>query len=199
MGFGHHFPARTWSDDETRDVIQTRDVELCWKERSIGDFAVGLRMGEDKERPLTNDIGRILVGEGQEIQIVDGDHYSTIVEAEDRFLKGVEWVGYAGVRDATTTSMPERVHGDPELPPWQEMVELRYGVAPEYWGKGIARSAAEAVVQWAVSERGVKRFIAETEKENVRSGRVLEKVGFKLSGTDYWKELSEVEWERIVS
>jgi RimJ/RimL family protein N-acetyltransferase len=42
----------------------------------------------------------------------------------------------------------------------------------------------------------VKRFIAETEKENARSGRVLEKMGFKKSGTGYWKDEDEVEWER---
>jgi RimJ/RimL family protein N-acetyltransferase len=76
------------------------------------------------------------------------------------------------------------------------MVELRYGVAPCCWGQGVAREAAEAVMQWAATERGVKRFIAETEKENARSGRVLEKMGFKKSGTGYWKDEDEVEWER---
>jgi RimJ/RimL family protein N-acetyltransferase len=52
-------------------------------------------------------------------------------------------------------------------------------------------------MQRAVSERGAKRFIAETERDNVRSGRVLEKLEFRLSGTNYWKEPSEVEWERF--
>lgn len=55
------------------------------------------------------------------------------------------------------------------------------------WGTGIARIAAKAVMQWAVVERGVRRFIAETERENSRSGRVLEKLGFTISGTDYCK------------
>ena len=49
----------------------------------------------------------------------------------------------------------------------------------------------------AVGERGVRRFITETERENVRSESVLEKLGFRRSGTDYLKEPSEVEWERI--
>jgi RimJ/RimL family protein N-acetyltransferase len=172
MGFGPHFRARKWSDAETEEVIRTRDVGRCWKEKGMGDFAVGLLAGVHQ----VDGMGRVLKG---------------------GFFDGVEWVGYAGVRDATTTSMPERVAGDPELPPWLEMVELRYGVAPEYWGRGVARGAAEAVMQWAVSERGARRFIAETERENERSGRVLEKLGFRLSGTDYWKEPSEVEWERF--
>jgi RimJ/RimL family protein N-acetyltransferase len=78
------------------------------------------------------------------------------------------------------------------------MIELRYGVASEYWGKGIAREAAEAVMRWASSERGVKRFIAETERANARSGKVLEKLGFTMSGTEYWKDPEEIEWDLVV-
>ncbi|KAL4995498.1 hypothetical protein BDV10DRAFT_174627 [Aspergillus recurvatus] len=78
------------------------------------------------------------------------------------------------------------------------MVELRYGIEPEFWGQSMAREAAEAVIQWAIDERGVKRFIAETERGNSRSATVLQKLGFKLSGTDYWKEESEIEWELVV-
>jgi RimJ/RimL family protein N-acetyltransferase len=108
----------------------------------------------------------------------------------------IEWLGYAGVRDATTTSLPARDTSDAPLPPWEEMVELRYGVAPAYWGRGVAREAAEAVMEWAVSKRNVKRFIAETERENARSRRLLEKMGVIKSGIGYWKNEDEVEWER---
>ena len=191
MGFGHHFLARKWSDEETKDVILSRDVGRSWKERGMGDFAVGRWEGVVGD---VGDVGRILGGE--EIRIVEGDEYNVLVGTDGRLFDAVHWIGYVGVRDATTTSMPERAPADPELPPWLEMVELRYGVAPECWGRGVARGAAEAVMQWAVSERGAKRFIAETERDNVRSGRVLEKLGFRLSGTNYWKEPSEVEWER---
>jgi len=52
-------------------------------------------------------------------------------------------------------------------------------------------------MEWAVVERGVRRFIAETERDNSRSGRVLEKLGFTMSGTNYWKEPDEIEWEKI--
>ena len=127
------------------------------------------------------------------IESTDLNHDSLTEE-----LQTLTWVGYAGVRDATTTSLPEREEGDEELPPWEEMVEVRYGVSGDYWGKGIAGEAARAVMQWASGEMGVRRFIAETEKTNVRSGRVLGKMGFRESGTGYWKEESEVEWERVV-
>ncbi|KAJ6024136.1 hypothetical protein N7540_004933 [Penicillium herquei] len=186
MGFGAHFPPRQWSDDETRDVIQTRDIARCWKVRGMGDFAVGLRPSE------------ISIGSSSDIEILKGDDFEEFSGLGIDNLDDIVWVGYAGVRDGTTTSIPPREADDLPLPPWNEMVEVRYGMSPMHWGKGLAKEAAEAVMHWAVKERGVTRFIAETERPNKRSARALEKLGFTLSGTDYWKEPSEIEWERII-
>ncbi|KAJ4377183.1 hypothetical protein N0V83_000006 [Neocucurbitaria cava] len=185
MAFSHHFPAVTWNDQQTYEVIHTRDVVRCWAKRGLGDFAVGVR---PKDEVL-----------GGSRRVIEGSSPAcTIVElSSPTALNDVEWAGYAGVRNAITTSLPDQEPNDPPLPPWQEMIELRYGVAQDYWGKGLAREAAEAVMQWAVSERGIKKFIAETEKTNPRSGRVLEKMGFRMSGTTYWKEPTEDEWERV--
>lgn len=190
MAFGPHFIARNWSVGDTRDVIFTRDMGRCWKPRGLGDFAVMLRTNPDGSEVLTSRSGRKLSGE-EGLNIVEDFDFDV--------LKGVDWVGYAGVRDATTTSMPDREANDDPLPPWEEMVELRYGVHEKAWGKGIAAEAARAVMQWAVAEKGVRRFIAETEKTNTRSGKVLQKMGFRESGTDYWKEPSETEWEKVAA
>ena len=172
----------------------------------MGDFAVGIRGGAKSLQPNKNrgERGRSLEysREGNSIRIFEGSDLdsllSTTHDSQITFLDTIEWVGYAGVRDATTTSLPPSTSGDPPLPPWLKMIELRYGVAQKFWGKGIAREAAETVMDWAISERGVQRFIAETERANSRSGRVLEKMGFRLSGTEYWQEPSEVEWEKVV-
>ncbi|EPE36536.1 Acyl-CoA N-acyltransferases (Nat) [Glarea lozoyensis ATCC 20868] len=184
MGFGSHFPPREWSDPETETSIRTRDVARCWGVRGMGDFAMSLRTSDDEVK------GREL---GANVVLVDGEEYVRWV-AKRGGLEGVEWIGYAGIRDATTTSLPELEEGE-SWPDWREMVELRYGVAPDYWGKGLARIGADAVMLWGVKEMGVKRYIAETEKENVRSGKVLGKMGFKsLEGVSYFKEESEDEW-----
>ncbi|KAJ5542751.1 Acyl-CoA N-acyltransferase [Penicillium sp. DV-2018c] len=189
MGFGPHFPARSWSDEETRESIQTRDIERCWGQRGLGDFAVGLR-GEttsqsDKHSAQSDDPSIT----------VRGDDYVRIAGPDNSLLSATQWVGYVGLRDATTTSMPPRERNDPALPHWLEMIELRYGVAPEFWGKGIAQEAAKGLMRWGATEKGVKRFIAETERGNTRSAKALQKLGFKVSDTDYWKEPSELEWE----
>ena len=188
MGFGSAFPVQTRTQEQMQEVIATRDIARSWDKRAIGDFAVGQR----SKLQIENTTGRKLAEATNTVVVIDESDMDGVCQT----LDDVEWLGYAGVRDATTTSLPPRNASDAPLPPWEDMVELRYGVAPCCWGQGVAREAAEAVMQWAATERGVKRFIAETEKENARSGRVLEKMGFKKSGTGYWKDEDEVEWER---
>lgn len=178
----------------------------------MGDFALGiippeLNLNADTGRPLREAITGVSTatsGQIQSISIVEGSLYKQTIDENTKgagLLEAITWIGYAGVRDATTTSMPisEYTHSElAALPHWKEMIEVRYGVAPEYWGKGIAKPAADAVMLWAEKEMGVTRFVAETEKGNARSGRVLEKMGFVASGTNYWKEDSEMEWEKVV-
>ncbi|EMD95352.1 hypothetical protein COCC4DRAFT_34387 [Bipolaris maydis ATCC 48331] len=191
MGFGAHFAPRNWTEEDTRETILTRDIARCWRPRNMGDFAVGVRSTAHIDQLTT----RPVTGTNDELHIIEGQDAETITQA----LSHVEWVGYAGVRDATTTSLPPRTDTDPPLPHWLEMIEIRYGVAPAYWGKGMAREAAEAVMQWAYRQRGVRRFVAETQKENSRSARVLEKMGFtRRDGIDYWKDEGEIEWERAL-
>ncbi|KZM20934.1 uncharacterized protein EKO05_0006339 [Ascochyta rabiei] len=201
MAFGPHFLARDLSDEDTTNMIVTRDLERCWRRRGLGDFAVGLRTRDNGLDISPGHVGRELEGEVpvRLVEVVgDGELDVSVSGLSSQLLNRVKWVGYAGVRDATTTSMPDPVAGDEPLSPWQDMVELRYGVHGDYWGKGVAGEAARAVMQWAASERGVRRFIAETEKTNTRSGQVLQKMGFMQSNTDYWKEPSELEWEKVV-
>ncbi|KAF2655023.1 hypothetical protein K491DRAFT_599634 [Lophiostoma macrostomum CBS 122681] len=199
MAFSHHFPAVTWSDEQTYEVIHTRDVQRCWGQRGLGDFAVGLLPEVFQQSQSKPGVGRELGRPDSSLRVLEQDDYSRVFASSGWELDSITWIGYAGVRDATATSMPDRTATDHSLPSWLEMIELRYGVASGCWGKGIAKEAAEAVMEWARSERGVKRFIAETEKANARSGKVLEKMGFRMSGTEYWKDPEEIEWERPVA
>ncbi|KAK7416895.1 hypothetical protein QQX98_004953 [Neonectria punicea] len=185
------------SDEQTHEMIRTRDIIRCWGRRGMGDFAVGVRAKTDDKAEAVYQKGRALGDESQGIWIYEGSLYNELVGSDVQPLESITWAGYAGVRDATTTSIPIQEGEGAPTEPWEEMIELRYGVGLDHWGQGIAKEAAEAVMQWAVSDKGARRFIAETEKGNTRSGRVLQKMGFSLSGTDYWKEPSELEWERI--
>lgn len=62
------------------------------------------------------------------------------------------------------------------------IVEIGYGVLPEYEGKGFATEAVCAVVGWAMAQPEVIRVEAETESSNFASQKVLEKCGFTATG-----------------
>ena len=61
-------------------------------------------------------------------------------------------------------------------------VEIGYGITEENQGQGYATEAVEAAVSWALKQPGVCRVEAETDPENKKSQRVLEKCGFAPSG-----------------
>ncbi|MFC7686507.1 GNAT family N-acetyltransferase [Ureibacillus sp. GCM10028918] len=58
-------------------------------------------------------------------------------------------------------------------------VEVGYGFLEEYWGKGYATEAVEALIMWAFNTSKVEKVKAETLKDNYGSIRVLEKLGMQ--------------------
>jgi RimJ/RimL family protein N-acetyltransferase len=61
-------------------------------------------------------------------------------------------------------------------------VETGYGIEPAYRNRGFASEALTALVRWALGRNGVACVVAECERENAASIRVLEKVGFRRVG-----------------
>lgn len=57
-------------------------------------------------------------------------------------------------------------------------VEIGYGLAPEYQNRGLMTEALHAACRWALEQPGVMAVLAETDKANLPSQRVLEKTGF---------------------
>lgn len=60
--------------------------------------------------------------------------------------------------------------------------EIGYELHPDFWRKGIATEAIEAVLNYSFDELGVFRMGAVTFPDNVSSNNLLEKVGFKKEG-----------------
>lgn len=68
-------------------------------------------------------------------------------------------------------------------PPGAEgVVEIAYGVVPDYQGKGYATEAAQALVAYALSDERVRVVRAHTLREANASTRVLAKCGFRCVG-----------------
>lgn len=198
IAFGDHFLPVNWTDDEVKDVLLKRDAALRWGRRGMGDFALGLLPEEAGKVDFSTLEGRLLKNSETKVRIIEGTEFERVLDPENGFLAAVQWVGYTCVRDATTSSLEDLASRKPDLPPWQEMIEMRYGMDPAFWGRGIAPRAAAVAMQWAVEEHGVRRFIAGTMLDNVNSGRVLEKLGFKNCDTGYFEEGGVFEWERVV-
>jgi ribosomal-protein-alanine N-acetyltransferase len=60
-------------------------------------------------------------------------------------------------------------------------VEFGFMTLPEYRNRGYMTEAARALIDWALQQNGVSALIAETEKRNKASQRVLEKLGARIS------------------
>lgn len=65
---------------------------------------------------------------------------------------------------------------------WSDDVQLSYQLSPDHWGRGYAPEAARAVLQYAFQETRLGRVVAYARPENVRSVRVIEKLGFLPDG-----------------
>lgn len=61
-------------------------------------------------------------------------------------------------------------------------IELSYALAPDLWGQGLILEAAQASLDFGFSTLALPRIIATVRSANVRSHRVLEKLGMRPAG-----------------
>ena len=71
-----------------------------------------------------------------------------------------------------------------------DSAELGYWVAEEYWNKGYATEASEALINHAFADLNITEIYASYRSENKQSGRVLEKLGFK-----YFTDLNNINYK----
>jgi len=62
------------------------------------------------------------------------------------------------------------------------MAEIYFKLSPAFWGKGFATELAIRIFQFAFRDLGLHRIEAGVETENVRSIKVLEKLGMIREG-----------------
>ncbi len=73
------------------------------------------------------------------------------------------------------------------------VVEVGYGLSPENQGRGYVTEALQAIIDWAFQQPGVKAIVAETDRSNVASHHVLQRLGFAADeekGKSVWWHLS---------
>ena len=73
----------------------------------------------------------------------------------------------------------------PNFKPIQKpIVEMGWRLAFEYWGKGYATEGAKAVLDQGFNTLNLKEIVAFTPFNNLRSRRVMEKIGLKHNEKD---------------
>jgi [ribosomal protein S5]-alanine N-acetyltransferase len=115
---------------------------------------------------------------------------AALADALPRFLRQLEaapdrvgWFGWYGVCRGPAPGSAELVaSGGFTGPPRDGAAEVGYSVLPQHQGRGFATEMAGALAEWALSQAGVRRVVAETHPENVPSVRVLSKLGFSAVG-----------------
>lgn len=192
QAFGDYFKPRQWTDNEVKEVV-FRDARLRWGNKGMGDLAMGIVQESYKAKlPTTR---RQLDISGHDVSAIEGAEFQSLWD-DGEFFENVKWAGYVCARDAKAhleESFTKR-YPESKMPPWQEMIEVRYGLDAEFRGRGLVTTGMQIVMAWAVAERGAKRFIAETERNNAKSASVLRRLGLEVIDTHYFEE-EEVEWQ----
>jgi ribosomal-protein-alanine N-acetyltransferase len=86
-------------------------------------------------------------------------------------LENDQHAGCAGLR-------PDRIE--------QHIYELGFHFRPEYWGRGLAQEAGQAVIAFAFENLGVEALFAGHHPANSVSRRVLTKLGFEFTHEEFY-------------
>ncbi|MES2121755.1 MAG: GNAT family N-acetyltransferase [Chlamydiota bacterium] len=68
--------------------------------------------------------------------------------------------------------------------PFAPAVEIGWRLAYKHWGKGYATEGAKACLQFGFEKLGLKEIVAFTTVNNMRSRRVMEKIGMHCNRSD---------------
>ncbi len=100
------------------------------------------------------------------------------------------WLMYAIVRRSDRQMVGHvGFHGAPGLHSLNDLglrdvaldaLEIGYSVFPPFRRNGYAVAAAQALIQWANTDRGITFFVASINHENIPSQGVAAKLGFKF-------------------
>jgi len=70
--------------------------------------------------------------------------------------------------------------------------EIGWALMPEVWNRGYATEGAGAALTWARRRPDLRTIISITSATNVRSRRVMEKIGLAYGGTATWRGFDQV-------
>ena len=70
--------------------------------------------------------------------------------------------------------------------------EIGWTLSRTVWGRGYATEAARAALEWAAGQPALESIISITLPGNLRSRRVMEKLGLAYQGSAFWHGFEQV-------
>src|SRR5713226_9574562 len=148
----------------------------CWTEE---DLPLALALWGDPE------VGRFIGGpfSPQKVKERLTEHIAMMKTHNTQYwpvflLAGSEFVGCGGLRP---------------YQPEKKIHELGFQLLPAYWGRGFAKEAGEALIDFAFGTLGAKGLYAGHHPENAASRKVLVKLGFRYTGEEFYPPTGMVE------
>jgi RimJ/RimL family protein N-acetyltransferase len=134
--------------------------------------------------PQTLDSARaLLAGADAGLLLADGYPHADTFDALTMFVEHGSTDGDGGWFVTLTDG---RVIGDCGTLGWTDQegrVEIGYGLAAPYRGRGYGTEAVRVLADWVAAQPGVTAVTASVEVGNIASRRLLERLGFALIGT----------------
>lgn len=69
------------------------------------------------------------------------------------------------------------------IAPYEQDAEIGYTLTKAYWGRGLATEAVRAVLDFGFKQAKLQRITARITPDNAASARVLQKLGFRQTGS----------------
>jgi RimJ/RimL family protein N-acetyltransferase len=145
-------------------MIETeRLVVRAWRDEDIAPFST-LNSDPEVLRYLgirgTPEESRAFVARQQDLQAERGHCLWALERKEDSAL-----LGFCGVRLGVPGT------------PIENDLEIGWRLGSGYWGRGYAREAAAACLDWSFDTAGVPRVVAITVEGNARSRGLMDRLG----------------------
>ena len=104
-------------------------------------------------------------------------------------------IGFCGHR-AFDGDVPVGVTGEGDASDEDSaVVELLYGIQPEFWGEGLVTEAATEVLRHGFEDCGFARVIGLTDTPNQRSVNTMQRLGMVFMARREWHGLDTVFYE----
>jgi RimJ/RimL family protein N-acetyltransferase len=125
----------------------------------------------------------LLAGEEAGLMLADGYPHADTFDALRMFVEH----GATDDDGGWFVALPDgRVIGDCGTLGWTDhegRVEIGYGLAAPFRGRGYGTEAVRALADWVAAQPGVAAVTASVEVGNIASRRLLERLGFTLADT----------------